>query len=158
MLRRHFLSLVASAVLGVAVWLIMLWQPARQVRLHTERLLSVMEHKDWKRLDELMADDYSDRWGQDKRMVIERSKMVFSQFFSAQLTPSELVISERDGLGTASAHVTLKGTGGPIAEMAIERMATLRAPFVFTWRQRSGKPWDWVLSHVEHPDLEIGLE
>ncbi len=117
-----------------------------------------MEHKNWQRLDELMADDYSDRWGQDKRMVIERSKMVFSQFFTAELTPTEFTASAQDGFGTASARVTLKGAGGPLAEIAIERMATLRGPFVFTWRQRSSKPWDWVLTKVEHSELELGLE
>lgn len=133
----------------------MLWQPARQVRRHTEQLLSAVENKNWKRLGELMSDDYSDQWGHDKSAVIAHSREVFSQFFAIELTPHDLVIAESDGIGTASAKLTLRGSGGPLAQYAIDRVATLRSPFVFTWRLRSGKPWDWVLTRVEQPELVL---
>ncbi len=155
MLRRHFVSIIAVAALACAVRLLWLWQPEQQVRRHTEKLIAAVEDKDWKRLAEITADDYSDRWGHDKNAVVARSREVFSQFFAIEIEASGLVVAESDGVGTASARLALRGSGGPLAQLAIERAATLRAPFVFTWRLRSGKPWDWVLTRIEQPELEL---
>lgn len=102
-----------------------------------------------------MADDYSDRWGHDKSAVIAHSREVFSQFFAIELTAQDLAVAESDGIGTASARLQLRGSGGPLAQFAIERVSTLREPFTFTWRLRSGKPWDWVLTRVEQPELVL---
>ena len=61
-----------------------------------------------------------------------------------------------DGTGTTRARLILAGRGSPLAEYAVERVARLTQPFTFTWRQRSWKPWDWVLTKMEQPELEIG--
>lgn len=155
MFRRHFVSIFAAAVLGVAVWLVSAWQPARQVRRHTERFIEAVEDKDWKRLAELTADDYSDRWGHDKAALVSRSREVFAQFFAIEIEAHELSVLEAEGVGTASALLSLRGSGGPLAQLAIERAAMLREPFAFTWRLRSGKPWDWVLTRIDQPELEL---
>jgi hypothetical protein len=155
MLRRHLVLIIAFATLAFAVWLLWQWQPERQVQRHTEKLIDAVEGKNWKRLAEITADDYSDRWGHDKSTVISRSREVFAQFFAIEIEAHDLAIAEREGIGTASARLTLKGSGGPLAQLAIDRAATLRAPFVFTWRLRSGKPWDWVLVRVDQPELEL---
>jgi ketosteroid isomerase-like protein len=155
-LRRHYVSILASAALALAVWLLVLWQPVRQVRRHTERLLAAVEGKDWKRFAEFMADDYSDQWGHDKTAVVERSREVFAQFFLIETGAHDLAVEESDGIGTAHAHLVLRGSGGPLAQIAIERVAALREPFVFLWRQRSWKPWDWALTRVEQPELALG--
>ena len=137
------------------VWLLWLWQPARQVRLHTEDFLEAVESRDWKIMSQRIADDYSDRWGHDKREVVERSREVFAQFFVLAIEARDLAVGESDGLGDASARLTLRGSGGPLAQIAVQRAAELRSPFVFTWRQRSWKPWDWALVRVEQPELRV---
>ncbi|MEQ1859715.1 MAG: hypothetical protein ABMA13_07260 [Chthoniobacteraceae bacterium] len=155
MLRRHFTLIVSIIALAWVVWLLRLWQPARQVRLHTESFLESIESRDWKSASERIADDYSDRWGHDKRELVERSREVFAQFLFITLEARDLDVVEINGRGEASAHLTLRGAGGPLAQLAMQRAAELRAPFVFTWRQQSWKPWDWTLVRVEQPELKV---
>jgi hypothetical protein len=64
-------------------------------------------------------------------------------------------VEEANGLGTARARITLKGRGGPFADMAMGRLDELKQPFSFTWRQRSWKPWDWKLVRIDQPELEV---
>jgi hypothetical protein len=157
-IRRHFL-LVGSVVLVIVfIAVLSFCQPDRQVRRHNEKLLDAVESKDWKELSELMADDYSDRWGHDKATVIERSRQVFAQFFVMELTAHDPEVEEANGQGIVRERITLKGNGGPLAELAIQRAAALQQPFVFEWRQASWKPWHWVLIRVDQPELEISSE
>jgi hypothetical protein len=153
-MRRHFLN-AAIVLVAVVIGALWLWQPARQVRRHNEKLLDAVESKDWKELSELMADDYSDRWGHDKATVIERSRMVFAQFLVMELAATEPEVEEANGQGTVRARLALTGRGGPLAELAIQKASALQQPFVFEWRQASWKPWDWVLVKVDQPELEI---
>jgi hypothetical protein len=154
-MRRHFL--LNAAIVLVTALIVGLWfcQPARQVRRHNEKLLDAVESKDWKELTELMAEDYSDRWGHDKATVIERSRMVFAQFFVMEITAAEPEVEEANGHGIVRARLTLQGRGGPLAEVAIQKAAALQQPFVFEWRQASWKPWHWLLVKVDQPELEI---
>jgi len=103
----------------------------------------------------MMAEDYADRWGHDKARVAERSREVFRQFLVLGIEVEDLDVLEADGTGTATGRVALQGRGGPLAEMAIQEAATLREPFSFTWRQASWKPWDWKLTRVDQPELEL---
>jgi len=155
MLRRHFVLVIAFAVLAAVVWCVWLWQPERQVRKHTETFIDAVEGKDWEHLAEVTADDYSDRWGHDKTTLISRTKEVFSQFFIIDIEVHDITVGESEGIGTATTRVTLKGTGGPLAQLAVDEAMRLKQPFVFTWRLRSGKPWDWVLTRIEQPELRI---
>ena len=131
-------------------------QPERQVRRHNAKLLDAVESKDWKELAELMSDQYSDRWGHDKATVIERSRLVFQQFFVMEITTTEEPeVEEANGQGFVRAHIKLAGNGGPLAQLAIQRADALKQPFTFEWRQASWKPWHWVLVRVDQPELEI---
>jgi hypothetical protein len=154
-MSRH--SLLNIAIALVVLFIAGLWfcQPARQVRRHNEKLLEAVERKDWKELSELMAADYSDRWGHDKATIIERSKMVFAQFIAMEVKAIDPVVEEANGQGVVRARITLAGSGGPLAEAAIQKAAALQQPFVLEWRQASWKPWDWVLVRVDQPELEI---
>src|SRR6186713_2841075 len=92
MIRRHLLVIVAAGALAVFLWCLWLWQPARQVRVHTEALLEACEDKDWEEMRELLAADYSDRWGHDKEEVVERSKQVFAQFLFLTVEGRDMVV------------------------------------------------------------------
>jgi len=139
----------------VFVFCLWLWQPARQVRRHQEKLVSAAESRNWKKVSELIAEDYSDRWAHDKATVIERSRQVFSQFMALAIEANDIAVTESNGEGIVRERLILKGSGGPVAEMAIERVATLKQPFSFTWRQQSWKPWDWALIRADQSELEV---
>lgn len=106
-------------------------------------------------MGELLADNYSDRWGNDKANAVERAGQVFGQFLVVNFRidpPGGETVSVD---GKWSARLLLEGRGGPLGEFAIQRLAEMRDPFVFSWEQRSWKPWDWQLTRVEQPELEI---
>src|SRR5688572_20180383 len=57
----------AAAVLGaLALYLLWLWQPERQVRLHTAHFLKKVERRNWEAATRFLAADYRDRWGHDR--------------------------------------------------------------------------------------------
>jgi hypothetical protein len=147
--------MVTALALLVSLWLRSRWQPARQARVHTEKLLSAVESKDWSELSRLMANDYTDTWGNEKADVLERVREVFAQFFAPELKAGPMTVETMDGRVVVRAPVSLRGRGGPMAEVAVQRVGALREPFVFTWRKESWRPWDWVLTRVEQPELKV---
>jgi hypothetical protein len=155
MFRRYRWAIAAILGLFAVPWLWSRWQPERQSRAHTEKLVAAVESRNWKRLERLVADDYSDRWGHDKAVVMERVREVFAQFFVIELKAGAIDVQAADGQQVARAAVTLQGRGGPFAEMAVQRVGDLREPFTFTWRQQSWMPWDWVLTGVDQPELKV---
>jgi hypothetical protein len=152
--RRHIL--VSGVVLVVlAVWLLSRWQPERQVRVHTETLLAAAESRNFKKFASLLADNYSDAWDNDKARVLEGAQQVFRNFLALEIKATEMEVDEADSIGRAACRITIRGSGGPIGEEAMMRVNALKRPFTFTWRQRSWKPWDWELTRVEQPELQV---
>jgi hypothetical protein len=155
---RSFISTAALALAGLAVFLVILWSPERQVRLHQEHLLGAISDKNWARFAAFIGEDYSDRWGHDKAFVTQAAHEAFSQFFALEASMENPVLTVRDGNGEVSARVVAKGSGGPLAQMVVEKLQELREPFAFHWQKRSWKPWDWKLVRIDHPTLEVPAE
>jgi hypothetical protein len=148
----------AAASLVVALWLAWLWQPERQVRWHTAGFLGAIQRRNDDKMEGFIAEEYSDRWGHDKRFVITASRQVFQQFVFLTIEHQVLAASLEGGSGRIVARVKISGQGGPVAEYVMGRVNGLAEPFAFVWRKRSGRPWDWELISVEHPSLEIEAE
>ena len=148
--------LYGGACIGfiLVIFLFSFWNPEKQVRRHQRLLLSALEDRDWDDFSELLAQNYSDRWGHDKAFVQSRAAEVF-RFFAVQITEEitrlDMLVDEAE----VHARLRMQGRGGPLAEYAIMRANALTEPWVFRWKKQSWKPWDWVLEHVDQPELEI---
>lgn len=148
-----------KAVVGVvlaawAVWLFLLWQPARQVELHTLNLLERVSARDWPAVEAMMAPDYRDAWGHDRRTAIDEARQLFSHFFALQivlLSPLEMA-ADVDGW-EASAPVGIFGSGTPVAQAVIDEVRNSAGPATFVWRRDGGWPWQWCLVEVRHEEL-----
>ena len=103
----------------------------------------------------MMAEDYRDRWQQDKAMVCERSREVFGQFVMLTVERDSRGLRAESGSWFLTEKLRLKGIGGPLAMAARDAVNALHEPFVTEWRQRSGKLWDWELKSVAHRELEL---
>ena len=152
-------ALLAAAVLAAwGLYLAWLWQPARQVRLHTAHFLGAVERRNWDRAQAFVADNYSDRWGHDKEFVLREAREVFRHFLfltiQSDLAPAAVTGPDAE----IRTPLKLAGDGSPVAQLVVEKVNTLRAPFVFTWHRAGWQPWAWQLTRVEQPGLEIEME
>lgn len=155
MSNRNVLFGGASAGLILVIFLFSLWNPEKQVRRHQRQFLSALEDRDWDDINELLADTYSDRWGHDKAFVQSRASEVFRQFFVVQVTGENQSVEMGVDTGEVKTRLQVKGKGGPLAEYAMMKANALQQPWTFRWQKQSWKPWDWVLVHVDQPELEI---
>ncbi len=145
-----------AAIIVVALWLAWFLQPERQVRRHTALLLNAIEGRNWEKLNNLMADSYTDRWKHDKGTVLEALPQVFGQFLFLNVEHETSAVEVLGGTGQTITRMKMSGSGGPIAQYVMEKVNNLSEPFTFHWYQRSAWPWDWELGRVDHPSLDPG--
>ena len=55
---------IGGVVLAIAIglYLIWLWRPERQVRLHTEHFFHAIDGRNWETVADFIGDDYRDQW------------------------------------------------------------------------------------------------
>jgi len=150
----------SAAILAVALVLLSLgglwhWQPERQVRLHTDNLLTRFSDRKWNRVAPMISDRYADRWGFDKTFVLRESKEVLRQFFALTITPESnySVITDSKN-GEARTTLRIQGSGTAIAEFTMTEINRLNHPFTLRWVRPGWKPWHWELIEVSHPDFQ----
>lgn len=142
-------------MLALALYLRWLWQPERQVRLHTSHFLKKVERRKWESARGFLAADYTDRWEHDPESAIADAREVFRQFLLLTIENRTDAVALAGDTATTQTVIKITGRGGPLGELVMERVNTLRAPFAFTWR-KGGQPWDWQLVRIDHP--EPGLD
>lgn len=141
---------------AVGVWILVLWQPGRQVELHTLNLLKRASARDWPAVEAMMGADYTDAWGHDRMSAIDDARKVFSQFFALHITALEPLRVEtgRDG-ATAEGPVGIFGSGTAIAAAVMEEVRNAEGTFVFRWRKDGPWPWQWVLVEAGNENLRV---
>jgi hypothetical protein len=146
-----YAGLVAAAIWEI--WLALLWQPERQVRLHSAHLLEEIQDHDWKAVAEFVAADYHDRWGNDRPLLLDRLREVFRILPNARIEASAPSIQTAKGHGQWSAKIKIK-SAGEFADYIENRVNSLDVPFELEW-QRGDWPWNWRLVTVRNSALEI---
>jgi hypothetical protein len=151
--RNGFYAGLLVVLIG-GLYLVRLWQPERQIELHSVHLLSQIEKKNWKAVDEFVGRDYQDRWGNDRALLLERLRLVFRALPQARINAESLSVRTENGRGDWSAKITITGAGefGGAIEA---RVNFLEAPFELEWQRGATWPWDWKLVSVRNPALEI---
>jgi hypothetical protein len=155
MLARKIALASVLLLAALALYLLWLWQPERQVRLHTTHFLKNVERRKWETASRFIAGNYADRWGHDKEFVLRESREVFRQFLFLTIENRTLACDVLDQSATTRTVLKISGSGGPVAQLVMERVNTLREPFLFEWRRQSGAPWDWQLTRVDQPELNL---
>ena len=147
-----YAGLIVAAIWGV--YLARLWQPQRQVELHSIHLLAQVQKHNWKTVGEFVASDYQDRWGNDRALLLERLPEVFRALPNARIEASSAGTRMENGRGYWSAKIIITAAG-PYAELIQRRVNSLESPFEFEWQRGPTWPWDWKLVAVKNPALEI---
>lgn len=153
--RASWLVAALAALLSVwLVWLSLLWQPARQVELHTLNLLARASARDWPAVEAMMSPHYADAWGHDRAAAIGQARELFSHFFALQIVALEPPrIDVDDEARLAKAPVGVFGTGTAVAQAVIEEVRAAGGEAVFVWRKSGSWPWQWSLDGLRHDRL-----
>lgn len=149
---KILLAVVAILALGALAWH---WSPRRQVELHQRTLLRAVENHDWKKFGGLLAADYRDRWGHRREVILGRLPSAFQDFFACGVLQEFPLIETTGGDARVTARARFVGSGGPVAQFLITRSAELRQPFTFSWRRAGWLPWNWELTAVDQPEIEV---
>ena len=146
----------AAAAVALAIYLLWLWQPERQVRLHSEHLIAAVEAQDWDDLAEFIDDSYQDQWGNDRPLLLARLREILSYTRNLRIERlgggvSRLTDNEADW----NARIKVEAEENELTALIKARVNGLETPFVFHWRHASKKPWDWKLVRVSNEGLEL---
>ena len=139
--------------MALTLFLLWLWQPERQVRLHTSHFLKKVERRNWDGVRKVMAENYRDRWEHDKTSAIADAREAFRQFLFVTVENRTTSCQMAPDSGNTRTVIRISGSGGPVAQLVMERVNTLREPFTFTWRKAGWQPWNWELTSVDQPEL-----
>ena len=147
-------SAVIVALAASVIGLFQLWQPARQVELHTRNLLQRASARDWAAVEQIMSPDYRDAWGHDRARSIDEARLLFSHFFALQITATgPWQFSGGGGAWTASGPLGVFCSGSPVAHAVMDEVRGARGMFEFRWEKSGRWPWAWLLTEVRHEDL-----
>jgi hypothetical protein len=152
--RGGFIGGLALA-LCVGVYLLWLWRPEHQVRLHTENFFHAIEHRNWDAGADFIGDDYHDQWGDDRVRVLERMREGFRWVRESRILASHPAVRVETRRAIWVGKITLYSSDDGVMEMLDEHVNKLPAPFELEWHRFSGKPWDWKLVRVSNPAFQI---
>lgn len=155
---RHSFYAGLAVTLLAGFFLVWLWRPERQLHRHSEHVLRAIEKRDWTRFASFIGGDYQDQWGNDRTLVLERTREVFGYVRRARLTVIDPTVSVTNESGYWRARILVDGDNGELITVIKGRVNSLATPFQLQWHRVSQKPWDWKLIRVSNPDLEIPSE
>jgi hypothetical protein len=151
--RRKILCALGLVIIVAGLLLAWHWSPARQVALHQQHLLQAVENRNWSKVSGFLAEDYRDRWRQDKSLALANLRQALADFLALGVQEKGRTLEWRNNDAVVRAHLQLVGSGGPIAQFVLQKLDEFHEPFVFTWQHRSWHPWDWALIAVDQPEL-----
>ena len=148
--KGRILIVVAVLLTLRCLWL---WQPARQVELHQRHLLKAAQDRKFTKLAGFLDDHFRTPTGQNKTWALQQSQLVLRQFIALEIRGSETVTVMEGDTARVRSLIRIEGTGTQLAMMAMSAVNDSTATFEFTWQHKSWKPWDYILTSVDHPLL-----
>ena len=153
-LRGAFIGTLAVA-LCTGAFLLWLWRPEHQVRLHMEHFFHAIDGRNWETVAGFIADDYYDQWDNDRRRLLERMREGFRWVRGSSITaPNVLVQVETPG-ALWIGRIIVYSSDDSVMRLLDERVNKLPTPFECEWRRFSSKPWDWKLVRVSNPAFQL---
>jgi hypothetical protein len=152
--RGGFFGGLALA-LCIGLYLIWLWRPQHQVRLHTENFFHAIDGRNWETVADFIGSDYHDQWGDDRARVLERMREGFRWIRGSRIVASDPAVQVETRRAIWIGKITLYSSDDGVMEVLDQRVNKLPTPFRLEWHRLSGKPWDWKLVRVSNSAFEI---
>ena len=153
-LRGAIIGLLA-VVLCVGPYLLWLWRPGRQVRLHTEHFFHAIDNRNWEKVADFIDGNYHDQWEDDRTRVLERMREGFRWVRGSAITASDAAVQVATPQAIWIGKINVYSSDDGVMQVLDERVNKLPTPFELEWHRVSGKPWDWKLVRVSNPAFQI---
>src|ERR1700682_4598613 len=114
--REGFYGGLAVALL-IGLFLLWLWQPEHQIRSHSENLLHAIEKEKWTTFAGFIGNDYRDQWGNDRALVLERTREVFRYVPNAHISAANSNARVNNGRGYWQAKIMIDGADNEITAL-----------------------------------------
>ena len=148
---------VGGAILsvGLGIYLVWLWRPDHQLQLHADHFIRAVQERDWSAVQNAIAADYTDDWGDNRERLLERMREVlrFTRNMRIQAIAPYTLVEDRSGSWVA--RIKVEGDESEVMAEIKQRINQLTTPFKLQWHRQSAKPWDWKLVHVSNRELQI---
>jgi hypothetical protein len=148
----------AALLLSAGLYLLWLWRPEYQVRLHTEHFFHAIDDRDWEAVGNFLGDAYHDQWDNDRTRVIARMREGLRWVPGSRITAPDAAVRVEIPRAIWVGKIAVYSSDEGVLEVLDERVNKLPTPFELQWRRFSGKPWDWKLMRVSNPAFQIPAE
>ena len=125
---------VLAVTLGVGIYLLWLWRPEHQVRLHTDHLFHSIDHRNWESVANFIGDDYRDQWDQDRARVVERMREGFRWMRGSRITAPDTAVRVEMPRAIWIGKINVYSSDDGVTQLLDERVNRLPAPFELEWR------------------------
>src|SRR6516162_114757 len=89
--RAGFFGGIALAF-SAGLYLMWLWRPEHQVRLHTEHFFHAIDGRDWESVADFIGGDYHDQWDNDRARLLERMREGFRWVPGSAITAPDAMV------------------------------------------------------------------
>jgi len=152
---RGAITGVLAAALCIGLYLLWLWRPEHQVRLHTQHFFSAIDGRNWEKVAEFIGENYRDQWDQDRTGLLERMREGFRRLPGSTITAPDAAVQVEASRANWVGKINVYSSDDGVMQLLDERVNRLPAPFQLEWHHISGKPWDWKLVRVSNPAFQI---
>jgi hypothetical protein len=134
-------------------WWVFGRSPEAQVRAAQANLIAAVEKRDWKKLEKLMAPNYTDAYGHNRDTAIQDGRKYLSGFFTLTLKTDRTTIRAAKGQGMVTMMIRLEGNGVGYSQMISGYLNQFTEPWVFHWSNPGRWPWDWQVNLIHNDQL-----
>ena len=146
---------VLTVALCVGLYLLWLWRPVHQVRLHTDHFFHAIDGRDWENVGDFIGEDYRYQWDHDRARLLERMREGFRWVRGTTITAPDAMVRLETQHAFWTGKINVYSSDDGVMQLLDVRGNRLPTPFELEWRHVSSKPWDWKLVHVGNPAFQI---
>ena len=136
-------------------WWVFGRSPEEQVRAAQANLIEAVENRDWKKLEKLMAPNYTDAFGHNRDTAIVDGRKYLSGFFTLILKTDQTTLKATKGQGMVTSMIRLEGNGVGYSHMIVGYVNQFNEPWAFHWSNPGRWPWNWQVNLIHHNQLVI---
>ena len=134
-------------------WWVFGRSPEAQVRAAQANLIEAVENRDWKKLERLMAPNYTDAFGHNRETALQDGRKYLSGFFTLTLQTDKTTIRAAKGQGMATMMIRLEGNGMGYSQFISGHVNQFTEPWAFHWSNPGRWPRDWQVNMIHHDQL-----